>query len=103
MEQYIGNRGGIPIITATQSNAGSTTTNAVYSFPNHVFRFVSNKGIMIGDFSAASDTTVTGVSIVSNSITLPLLNSTNEALTTLTAGLHILLFNKDSNSLNLVV
>lgn len=35
---FIGNRGGIPLVAATQTTAGSATANAVFSMPNHTFR-----------------------------------------------------------------
>lgn len=38
-----------------------------------------------------------------NNITLPLLASNGEALTALTAGLHIIVFDKQNNKLQLIV
>jgi hypothetical protein len=101
--ESIGNRGGVPIVKATQTDAGSATTNAAYTLPNHSFRFVGTRGLMVIDFNAATDATVTGVNISSNNNVLPLLDSAGEALTTLTVGLHIALFDKPSNSLHLIV
>lgn len=100
--EYIGNRGGIPLVAATQTTAGSSTTNAVFSMPNHTFRAVGNAGIVIVNFNAAT-TTATGITLQVNNTTLPLLNSEGDSLTTLTAGLHILVFDKLNNKLQLIV
>lgn len=100
--EYVGNRGGIPLSNATQTNAGSATTDAVYEMPNHVFRFVGLRGLIIVNFNAAV-TTAQGVTISVNNSTLPLTSNNDEAVTTLTAGIHILLFDKPSNKLQLIV
>ncbi len=100
--EYIGNRGGIPLVAATQTTAGSSTTNAVFSMPNHTFRAVGNAGIVIVNFNAAT-TTATGITLQVNNTTLPLLNSEGDSLTSLTAGLHILVFDKLNNKLQLIV
>lgn len=100
--EYVGNRGGIPLSNATQTNAGSATTDAVYEMPNHVFRFVGLRGIIIINFNAAV-TTAQGVTISVNNSTLPLTSNNDEAVTVLTAGIHILLFDKPSNKLQLIV
>ena len=50
---YIGNRGGIPIIEAAQSSAGSATTNAIYTLPCHVFG-KGCKGIIVVNFLGAT-------------------------------------------------
>lgn len=100
--EYIGNRGGIPLVAATQTTAGSSTTNAVFSMPNHTFRAVGNAGIVIVNFNAAT-TTATGFTLQVNNSTLPLLNSEGDALTSLTTGLHILIFDKLNNKLQLIV
>jgi len=34
--EFIGNRGGIPLVAATQTTAGSATANAVFSMPNQL-------------------------------------------------------------------
>lgn len=102
MAEFIGNRGGIPLSNATQTDAGSSTTNAIYEMPNHVFRFVGLRGIIIVNFNAAV-TTATGVTISVNDSTLPMTSNNDEAITALTAGIHILLFDKPSNKLQLIV
>lgn len=99
---YVGNRGGIPIVDATQSSAGSATTNAIYTLPCHVFG-KGCKGIMVVNFLGATDTAVTGVNISVGGSTRPLLSSAGNALTTLTTGYHIIVFDKPNNKLNLIV
>ena len=94
---YIGNRGGIPYVAATLSDAGSVSTNAIYTLPNHVFRFL---GVNIPTSSAA---TVTGVELQVNNQTMPLTNNADAALTTLAAGTHLLSFNKTTNRIILFV
>lgn len=96
------NSGGIPLVAATQTTAGSATANAVFSMPNHTFRAMGVAGIMVINFNAAT-TTATGFEIMVNNITLPLLASNGEALTALTAGLHIIVFDKQNNKLQLIV
>lgn len=100
--EFIGNRGGIPLSNATQTNAGSATTNAIYNMPNHTFRAVGLRGIIIVNFNEAV-TTATGVNISVNGQELALTSSTDEAITTFTAGLHILLFDKPSNKLQVII
>ena len=100
--EFIGNRGGIPLVAATQTTAGSTTANAVFSMPNHAFRAMGVAGIMVINFNAAT-ATATGFEIMVNNIALPLLASNGEALTALTAGLHIIVFHIQKNKLQLVV
>lgn len=100
MSEYIGNRGGIPCVIATQTSPGSADSNAVYMLPNHCFRFVGNKGLMVGYFTADSQPDVTGVSIISNETTLPALKADGSAVTTLLGGYHLLVFDKATNSLN---
>lgn len=48
--EFIGNRGGIPLVAATQTTAGSATANAVFSMPNHTFRAMGVAG-MKGDIA----------------------------------------------------
>lgn len=100
--EYIGNRGGIPLVAAIQTTAGSATANAVFSMPNHTFRAVGSAGIMVINFNSAT-TTATGFEIMVNNVTLPLLNSNGAALTSLTEGLHIVVFDKQNNKLQLVI
>lgn len=99
---YVGNRGGIPIVDATQSNAGSATTNAIYTLPSHVFGR-GCKGIIVVNFLGATDAAVTGVDISVSGSTRPLLSSSGSAITNLTTGYHIIVFDKPNNKLNLVV
>ena len=99
---YIGNRGGIPIVEATQSNAGSATTNAIYTLPCHVFG-KGCKGIIVVNFLGSSAATVTGVTLSVSGSTRELFSSAGEALTTLTTGYHIIVFDKPNNRLNLIV
>lgn len=99
---YVGNRGGVPIVDATQSSAGSATTNAIYTLPCHVFGR-GCKGIIVVNFLGATAATVTGVNISVGGSTRPLLSPTGAALTTLTTGYHIIVFDKPNNKLNLVV
>lgn len=99
---YVGNRGGIPIVDAIQSSAGSATTNAIYTLPSHVFG-KGCKGIIVVNFLGATDSAVTGVNISVGGSTRPLLSSAGNALTTLTTGYHIIVFDKPNNKLNLIV
>lgn len=100
--QLIGNRGGVPFITASLVNAGSATTDAVYSLPNHTFRFLGCSGLMVVTIPTATDATVTGVSISVNNQLTPLTTNTGAALTTLAAGTYLIGFNKSTNSLILL-
>ena len=99
---YVGNRGGIPIVDAIQSSAGSATTDAIYTLPSHVFG-KGCKGIIVVNFLGATDAAVTGVNISVGGSTRPLLSSAGNALTTLTTGYHIIVFDKPNNKLNLIV
>lgn len=51
----------------------------------------------------STTTTATGFEMMVNNVTLPLLASNGEALTALTAGLHIVVFDKQNNRLQLIV
>lgn len=57
---------------------------------------------MVINFNAAT-TTATGFEIMVNNVSLPLLASNGEALTALTEGLHIIVFDKQNNKLQLIV
>lgn len=96
--QIIGNRGGIPFVTATQTDAGSATTNAIYVLPNHVFRFLGPVGIMILHINDAV-TTATGITIQVNDQSLQLTSNTGTALTSLSAQDYPIIFNKFTNTL----
>ena len=102
LNEYVGNRGGVPIVEASQSNAGSATTDAIYVLPPHVFGR-GCKGIMVVNFLGATAATVTGVTISVNGSTRPLVSATGAALTTLATGYHILVFDKPNNQLSLIV
>ena len=60
---YIGNRGGIPFVAATLTDAGSVSTNAIYTLPNHVFRFLGQAGLIVVNIPTSTAATVTGVEL----------------------------------------
>lgn len=95
----IGNRGGVPFVSATQTDAGSSTTPAIYTLPNHTFRNLGVAGLMVITIPTASASTVTGVNAVVNNQTLALTTSTGTAITTLAAGDILVAFNKINNTL----
>lgn len=99
----VGNRGGIPIVDAIQSDAGSATTNAVYSLPNHVFASRCNRLAVLVNFLSATAAAVTGVTISVNGSTRPLTNGDGTAVTTLAAGWHWVVVDKANNTINLVI
>ena len=99
---YVGNRGGVPVVEAAQSSAGSATTNAIYTLPCHVFGR-GCKGIIVVNFLGATAATVTGIDISVGGSTRPLLSSAGDAITTLTTGYHTIVFDKPNNKLNLIV
>ena len=99
---YVGNRGGVPVVEAAQSSAGSATTNAIYTLPCHVFGR-GCKGIIVVNFLGATAAAVTGVDISVGGSTRPLLSSAGDAITILTTGYHIIVFDKPNNRLNLIV
>ena len=99
---YVGNRGGVPVVEAAQSSAGSATTNAIYTLPCHVFGR-GCKGIIVVNFLGATAAAVTGVDISVGGSTRPLLSSAGDVITTLTTGYHIIVFDKPNNKLNLIV
>lgn len=99
----VGNRGGIPIVDAIQSDAGSATTNAVYSLPNHVFASRCNRLVVLVNFLSATTAAVTGVTISVNGSTRPLTNGDATPVTTLAAGWHWIVVDKSNNTINLVI
>lgn len=103
MDRIIGNRGGVPYVIAKQANAGSTTTNAVYTLPNHVFRFLGPAGLMVISIDTASAATVTGITLSSNDNQLTLTNNVGAEITTLPAGDHLVSFNKVANTIKLFI
>ncbi len=94
----IGNRGGVIYTTATLTTAGSASANAVYTLPNHTFRFLGTAGLMVVTISTDSGT-VTGVTISVNNQILSLTDNTGAAITSLTAGEHLWTFNKAANTI----
>ena len=94
----IGNRGGIVYTTATLTTAGSSSANAVYTLPNHTFRFLGPAGLIVVTIPTASGT-VTGVTINVNNQSLTLTDNTEAAITSLTAGEHLWSFNKTTNTI----
>ena len=103
MSNGIGNRGGIPFVVATQNNAGSTSTFASYSLPQNTFRFVGSKGLVTVYFSAATAETVQGINIICNEVSLPLLDANSNPITTADIGYHILCFDKQLNTINMLL
>ena len=78
---YIGNRAGIPVITTTPVVG---TSNVLITLPNHIFRFLGQKGEITINFNSVipSGTTTTLPILVSvNNQTLALTNSVGTALT----------------------
>lgn len=100
MGTIVGNRGGVPFVYASLTDAGSSSTPAIYTLPNHTFRSLGTAGLMVLVTSAATEATVTGINIVVNDQTLALTDSTGEAITTLPQGKILVAFNKNLNSLN---
>lgn len=94
----IGNRGGVVYTSATLSTAGSSSANAVYTLPNHTFRFLGPAGLMVVTVGTASGT-VTGITISVNNQTLTLTDNTGTAITSLSAGEHLWSFNKPNNTI----
>ncbi len=100
---YIGNRNGIPLIDATLTTAGTDSTVAVYTIPNHTFRFIGNAGLVVVNLDSAT-TSATSISFqTNNGQTQTLTSSTGMTLTSVTIGLHIVLFNKHTNTLSLII
>lgn len=102
MSNIIGNRGGVVYTTATLATAGSSSTNATYTLPNHTFRFLGQAGLMVVNVSTASGT-VTGITISVNDQTLTLTDNTSAAITSLTVGEHLWTFNKSANTIKQLV
>lgn len=77
---YIGNRGGVPAITTTASVG---TSNVVITLPNHIFRYLGARGIVIVNLTQAitSSTTTLPILISVNDNTLPLTNNSGAELT----------------------
>lgn len=78
---YIGNRAGIPVITTTPIVG---TSDVRITLPNHIFRFLGQRGKLTINFSSVipSGTTTTLPVVISvNNQTLPLTNEAGIALT----------------------
>lgn len=77
---YIGNRGGIPVVTTT---ATVNASNVLITLPNHMFKFLGNKGIFIVTLTTkiAGTPTTTPVVFSVNNDTLPLTNDAGTAVT----------------------
>lgn len=78
---YIGNRGGLPVVTTTPT---VNTSNVVIALPNHIFRFLGAKGQIVVNFSSIIPTGTTGtlpVVISVNNEQRPLTSSTGEVIT----------------------
>lgn len=102
MENIVGNRGGIVYSTATQVNAGSSSENAVYSLPNHTFRFLGQAGLIVVSIPQAA-TSVQGISIQVNDQKLTATDNDGDNLTNVSAGDHLLSFNKTNNTIKFFV
>lgn len=101
-EILIGNRGGIATVYATQTSAGSATTDASYTLPDHAFRISGPAGIIIATMDKEV-ATATGITVSVNGNNHPLVDAEGEPLTILTAGDHIITFNRVANTLKLIV
>lgn len=102
---FIANRGGTPVVNAS-ATVGSA--NVTISLPNHVFRFLGSKGLIVIELATAVPTGTTGTlpALVSvNGATLPLVSVTGAAITAaeLIGVAYIeMLFNKAANTLVLM-
>lgn len=77
----IGNRAGIPVVITSPK---IDTSNVSITLPNHIFRFLGQKGIIIINFNSVipSGTTTTLPLVISvNGQTLPLTDATGIAIT----------------------
>ena len=77
---YIGNRGGVPAITTT---ATINTSNVVIILPNHIFRYLGNRGIVVVNLTQpiTSTTTTLPILVSVNGNTAPLTNNSGTELT----------------------
>lgn len=100
-DRWIGNRGGIPFVVATQTVAGDADTNAVYTLPNHIFRFAGSVGIIVvhADKEALN---VPGVTIKVNDSTLALSKNDGSPVTSVEAADYAVVFNKFLNTLKVL-
>lgn len=102
---FIGNRGGVPIISATPTVG---TADVQLSLPDNAFRFLGMKGLVVLQLNApiASGTTGTlPVLAEVNGQTRPLSNASGEALTAADLGsvtALVVLFDKAANILQVL-
>jgi len=102
---YIGNRGGVPIITATPTVG---TADVQLSLPDNAFRFLGVKGLVVLQLSTPIPSGTTGTLPVLaevNGQTRPLTNASGTALTaTDLVGVTaiVVLFDKAANSLQVL-
>ena len=73
---YISNRAGIPVITTTPVVG---TSNVLITLPNHIFRFLGQKGF--NSVIPSGTTTTLPILVSVNNQTLALTNSAGTALT----------------------
>lgn len=97
-EYIIGNRGGIVYTIATQTDAGSSTTNAIYTLPDHTFRFLGQAGLMLVSVNTKAED-VKGVTIQVNGQTLNATDNYGNEITEVPIGEHLLSFNKANNTI----
>lgn len=102
---YIGNRGGIPVVTTTPIVG---TSDVRFILPNHIFRYLGHRGKFVLNLTEAIPTGTTGtlpVLFEVNGNTLPLDNPTgagltaSDILTTLTFDIY---FDKYANALRVL-
>ena len=102
---FIANRGGTPIVSASATVGSASVT---IGLPDHVFRFLGAKGIIVIELATAIPTGTTGTmpALVSvNGTTLPLVSVTGAAITAaeLMGVFYVeVLFNKSANTLTMV-
>lgn len=102
---FIGNRTGVVFTNATQTDAGSSTASAVYMLPNHTFRCLGGIGMIVCDLDKSASSDATDVVFEVNGINISVTDAANEAIdiTDITAGLHILIFNKFTNRIQFII
>lgn len=102
---FIGNRGGIPIISATPTVG---TADVRLSLPNNAFRFLGMKGLVVIQLTAAIASGTTGTLPVLaevNGQTRPLTNASGAEMTASDIGsvtALTVLFDKSANSLQVL-
>lgn len=99
---FIGNRGGIAFVDANLTTAGTSSTEAVYTIPNHTFRWTGPYGMIVLHISTAT-TTATGITFMANNQSQTVTDAEGAPITNLDAGYHIAVYNKQMNTLNIIV